>query len=152
MSDGLYKVLKTSTLAYCKGFLTRNTSITNTDVFDFDSHASLQELPEKDLIGISEFSVENSGDTYYVNCIVTICTKSDDSNILRLTNIMDKMFSEIRPGATGDKFKVVDSAGTRLGNFTVKSPVEATPVMKSKTRPIQGIMVSLAIACASPLA
>lgn len=132
---------KTSLLSYCKNFLSRNT-ITGFDVFDFDAHAATNELPDKDLIGISDYGIVNNKDMYIVHCAIVVCTKSDDSNLTRLTNVINKLFNELRPGETGDRFALITSSGTPKGFMTVMDPVEALPVGQTRTRPIQAMAVS----------
>jgi hypothetical protein len=139
-----YEDVNRSILAYLNGFLSRN-SIQDFQVFDFDSHASLQQLPEKDLIGMGDYSIENKKDQYMVTCTIIVCTQADDAYLERLRPVVGKLFNELTPGATGARFPVVDPSGVTRGFLTVADDTMVLPVGNTKTRPLQAIAVSFAV-------
>lgn len=141
MTINPYIDIHRSILAYCKSFLTRN-GITGFEVFDYDAHAVTQELPDKHLIGLSDYSIENQTDMYEVTCIIAVCTKSNDANLKILYETIDKLFSELRPGSTGERFQIVDNSGIKRGYLTVQDNVLVMPVGRTDTRPFQGIAIS----------
>lgn len=143
MTINPYQDIHTSILAYCKGFLTRH-SLTGFEVFDFDAHAMIKEMPNKHLIGISDYSIENQTDMYVVTCVLAVCTYND-TNLKILYDTMGKMFAELRPGATGERFAVVDANGIKRGYMTVMDNVMAMPVGRTDTRPFQGIAISFGV-------
>ena len=140
--SGPYLDINRSLAAYCKNFLIRN-NITGFDVFDFDAHATINELPaDKHLIGISDYSIENQKDTYVITCVIAVCTLSSDKNITVLRDTVDKLYNELKPGASGENFKIVDSTGLKRGYLTVAGDVMALPIGRTETRPFQGIAIS----------
>ena len=140
--SGPYLDINRSLAAYCKNFLTRN-GITGFQVFDFDAHATINELPaDKHLIGISDYSIENQKDMYMVTCVIAVCTLSTDKNLDVLRGCIDKLYTELKPGASGETMTVVDSSGLKRGYLTVGGDVMALPIGRTETRPFQGIAIS----------
>ena len=93
--SGPYLDINRSLAAYCKNFLIRN-NIQNFEVFDFDAHATINELPaDKNLIGISDYRIENQKDMYVVTCVIAVCTLSTDKNISILRDTIDKLYEEL---------------------------------------------------------
>lgn len=144
MSINPYKDVHRSILAYLNQFLSRH-SITGFDVFDFDAHAVIQELPQTHVIGLSDYSIENQTDMYMVTCVIAACTMSDDTDLAILYDVMDKLFAELRPGQSGERFAVVDATGLKRGYMTVGDNVMAMPVGRTDTRPFQGIAVTFGV-------
>lgn len=138
-----YLDINRSILAYCNGVITRH-GLEGFQTFDFDAHAVEQELPKEDLIGISEYTIKNLTDHYLVTCMILICTRSDDSNLHRLRPAVDALFQELKPGASGELFSILDENGLRRGYLTVMDDVEATAPGSTKTRPVSGIMLQFA--------
>lgn len=143
-----YEDCQRSLLAYCKNFLTRN-SISGFEVFDFDAHAVEQQLPDSDLIGIGEYSIENQTDMHHVTCMLIICTKSDDTSLDRLRPVMGAIYKELVPGNTGEILPVVDNTGMKRGYLTVMDNVLVGPVGSTKTRPIQAVGLSFGVGYAT---
>lgn len=141
---GPYIDINTSLLAYCKNAITRQ-GLSGFEVFDFDTHASIQALPDADLIGICDYSITNQGDDFMVTCMIMVCTKADDTYLKRLRPVIDGLFSELTPGRDNSNLKVVDPSGITRGFMKVMKDVMVTPVGASETRPIQGIAVSLSV-------
>lgn len=143
MTMNPYLDIHRSILAYCNQFLIRNSySPSAFEVFDYDAHAVVQELPAKHLIGISDYSIENQTDMYMVTCVLAVCTMSNDQNLTMLYDVMGKLFSELRPGASGERFAILDETGLKRGYLTVGENVMAMPVGRTDTRPFQGIAIS----------
>lgn len=143
-----YQDINRSLLAYCNNFLIRH-DIKDVDIFDFDAHAVEQELPDQDLIGIGEYSIENQTDKYHVTCMFIVCTKADDTQLKRLRNLVGSLFAELRPQNSGEPFKIVDEAGLKRGYMTVMDNVLVGPVGSNKTRPVQAIAVAFGVGYAS---
>lgn len=140
--SGPYADINRSLAAYCNKFLTRN-SLTGFEVFDFDAHTTINELPgDKHLIGISDYSIENQKDMYLITCVIAVCTLSTDKNITVLRDCIDKLFTELKPGATGENLAIVDSNGIKRGYLTVGGDVLALPIGRTETRPFQGIAIT----------
>lgn len=139
MSNNPYMDCYTSLLAYCNKFLVDN-SISGFEVFDFEGHAAKQELPEANLIGITDYSIQNNTDMYHITVMFMVCTKADDADLKVLRETVGKLFSILRPDA---RFPLLKPDGTTVGEFVVMDEVMATSVGATKTRPVQGIAVSL---------
>ncbi len=140
----VYKDTKTSILAYLKNFITRN-SLTNIQVFDFDSHASIHKLPEVTLIGQAGLTISNIGEQYVVNCVLGVCTLSTDTNLLILTDIIDKLFDELKPGFMNEDLVIKNTSGNILGHLKVSGDVSVQPVDSEDNRPLQGINVEFVL-------
>lgn len=141
---GIYMNTKASLLKYCKDFCTRNGF--DFDVFDFDAHATINELPDNDLIGIGEFSMENNSQMYIVTCMIGVCTKADDQNLTRLSPAIDKLFNELQPDRVDNILEIVTAdVGEKTGQFKIINPIAVLPVARNaKARPFQTVAVSLA--------
>lgn len=140
---GIYSDCRASLLKYCKDFLTKN-SLTGYQVFDFDTHASLHDLPDEKLIGISELSLENSDNTYVAYCMIGVATKANDTYLKELLDVMDKMYDELRPDHI---LQIVDKSDgvTPKGNLKVMDNVSLMPVARTNSRPVQFIAVPFAL-------
>ena len=142
--DNAYEDIYRSILSYCNNFLERN-SLEGFEVYEFDCHAVEQSLPDSDLIGLSDYSISNQTDQYIVTCMIIVCTKSDDANLARLRPAIGRLFKELTPGDTGDRFSVIDQQGIRRGYMTVMDDVMVGPIARTQTRPLQAIAVSFGV-------
>ena len=139
----VYGDVHRSILNYCSSFLDRNV-IQNFQIFDFDAHATIQELPNSDLLGVSDYAIENQQDIYVVTCMFVVCTKSDDAYLKRLRPVVAKLFSELRPSEE-NLFKLIDENGLKQGTIKIMSDVAALPIGNTKNRPVQAIAVSFSV-------
>jgi hypothetical protein len=136
-----YNDIHRSILALCKKVLIDN-SIVDFQVFDFEAHAAEQKMPDKDLIGISEYSIENQTDMYSVTCMIVVVTKSDDAGLKRLRSAIGKLFGTVKPNK---RFPVYNLGGAQLGELTVEDGVMVGPVGEAEARPVQAIAVSFGV-------
>lgn len=140
---GIYNNCRASLLKYCKDFISKN-SLTGYQVFDFDTHASLHDLPDTNLIGIAELSLDNAGHTYNAYCMIGIATKANDTYLEELLPAIDKMYDELRPDYI---LSIIDAADENVqrGNLKVIDSVELMPVARTNSRPVQFIAVPFAL-------
>jgi len=139
---GAYFDIQQSLLKYCNDFISKN-NLTDFQVFDFDSHGSINNLPDFHLLGIGEFEIENDSNKYYTTCSITVCTKADDATLIKLRPVIDQLFTELKPGCTD--IKVVNgNTGKLVGNMVVMDNVAVLPVARTETRPLQMIAIRLA--------
>lgn len=126
--------ISASVLAFARAFgLSRSLVI-----FDFDAHATLEELPENDLIGIMEFSLGSDTGMLTTETMIVIST-NDDLNLGRLRKFIGELFDQLQPGAT---FSVVDAdSGIAIGNLKIMDGTQILPVARSRTRPFQAIAI-----------
>lgn len=145
--DNIQYDVRSSLLKMCKDFITQN-SLTGYEVFDFDAHAGVNDLPNNHLIGIAEYSLGEMSDTYEGECMVIICTKQDDTNLKELYPNTSKMFARLKAGRT---IPVVQSDdGVVIGNLKVHSGTEAMSVARTKARPLQAINISFGLSLVLP--
>ena len=145
--ENLHYDVNSSLLMMCKDFITDN-SLTDFDVFDFDAHASLNDLPNNHLAGVAEFSMMENGDSYDGHCTILVCTKQDDANLKILKPTVSKMFARLK---TGREIQLVQSTDALvLGNLKIKSGTEALPVARTETRPLIAITVNFGLTLLSP--
>ena len=140
-SNTVYIDMHRSLLSYCDKFLGRN-GITGFQVFDWDSHNTIEVLPDSHLIGISDYAITNEGKKYRIECMLAICTMTDDKDLKILRSVMAKLFNELQPGTTGELLPVLDVNGVKRGYLTVGEQVGATSIGSTDTRPLIGLMVS----------
>lgn len=140
--NNAYMDCYTSLLAHCKNFLGRQ-NIAGFEVYDFDAHATAEKLPEANLVGITEYSIVNATDLYDVTVMFIVCTRADDTNLINLRDTMNKLFGEMTPGGHLDLY---NKDGDVVGKFTIKDDIMVTGVGSTKTRPMQGLAVSLGVA------
>jgi hypothetical protein len=138
---GAYFDIQQSLLKYCNEFIKKNNL--DFEVFDFDSHGSINSLPDSNLLGIGEFEIENDSNRYYTTCSFVICTKADDAALVKLRPVVDKLFSQLTPGSIDIKV-VTGTTGKLIGNMVVMDNVTVLPVARTETRPLQMIAVRLA--------
>lgn len=148
----VYNNVSSSLIKYCNGFITRHSLTSTCEPFDFDAHAVEGEMPEKDLIGIGEYTIENVDQHYMITALVCVCTMADDANLKRLRKITGLLFSELKPGDTS--IKVVDIGGSPvgqyIGNLVIMDNVKALQIARSNTRPIQMIAVQFGSSFLTP--
>lgn len=139
--SSVYEDIHRSLLAFCNDFITANpTAMTGFQVFDFDTHAVEQELPESNLIGIIDYGFDDVQDLYEVSCGLMVCTFADDQNLTVLRKAMGLLSNKIK---VGEQIPIKNAAGATLGSMTFKTPISFLPVGKSKNRPIQAIGLNL---------
>jgi len=142
--ENIHLNINASLLKVCKDFILSEGLSADYDVFDFDAHASLNDLPNKGLIGIAEYSLAEDSDMYSGECMIVISTMQDDLNLQKLKPLVSKMFSKWR---TGQEIAAVTADnGTLIGNIKVHSGTEALSVARTQSRPLQMISVSFGLA------
>ena len=140
MTD-VFNDVKASLLKYCKDVIDRN-NLQGFVNFDFDAHATIHQWPDKDLVGVGEYSITNEDKHYHVTCLIAVSTRANDSQLQKLSNVIGCIFKELEPGFGG--IQVVDSkTGQLRGNLVVMDDVSVLPVARADTRPIQMIAVRL---------
>lgn len=146
--SGPYFAIQQSLLKYTNDFIERY-DLRDFEVFDFDSHSTLEEMPEKHVIGVGEYSITNITEMYEVECFIGVSTMANDANLTILRPVIDKLFSELVPGAR--EVKIVDpKTGVQIGNLTVRGDVKVLPLAKTQTRPLQLIAVQFGAAFLEP--
>lgn len=145
----VYSDVKRSLFAYCNQFLTRHGLTDQFETFDFDSHTSQQELPNKHLIGIMEYSIQKDNGLYSATCMIMVCTLATDAGNVVLEGVIDKLFNELGNGPGFYDVTIVDSGGVNRGLLSVMDDIVAFPAAETRTRPLQGIATSWGVGYAT---
>lgn len=139
----VYENANASLLKYCSDFIIRHGLDEHKfQVFDFDDHITANALPNANLIGIGEFSMENLGELYYFTCFISVAIQSTEK-IKLLKKVIGKLSTELEPGADVVKY-VTSDEGVNFGRLIVKDTVAVLPIAKNETMPMQLIAVSFA--------
>lgn len=140
----VYENVFASLLKYCGDFIEKK-NIDNCENFDFDSHGSINQLPDSDLIGIAEYSLVEAQGLYYATCAIVVCTRSDDSQLKRMRKIVDAFSGELKVGFEG--IKLVSSEDAKLiGHGKVMDEIEFMPPAKqADSRPV--LLINLEVGC-----
>lgn len=113
---------------------------------DFDAHADESTVPPGDLIGTSGLSLSTSAPFVDVEVMIGITT-TNDTNILRLREMVATLFERLQPTKTID---VLDyKTGGKKGNMIVQDGVRVLPVGGNHSRPLQYVMVGFKTDCFS---
>lgn len=143
----VYNTIHQSLLAYCKNF--KEIHCKDFQVFDFDAHATLNTLPPNNLIGIGEFELENNTEMYMCTVTFVISTLTTDDNLTLSRRMVGELFKVLTPG--NHKLPIIDpNSGKPLGNMVVMDGVNALPVSRTETRPLQMIAVQLGCVFQTP--
>lgn len=141
--------IKASLLKYCNDFIISQGATATVINFDFDAHATQEQWPDKDLVGIAELGVSNHTDHYVTTLMIGVCTRSDDKELQRLSPLIAELFDKLKPGDM--EVKIVDyQTGMIKGGLVVMDHVNLMPVGRTNTRPVQFIAVQLASSFLSP--
>ena len=140
---GVYTNIQASLLRYCTDFLQNHNLNDKFEVFDFDSHSSINDMPsDKDVIGIGEFSLQEDEKNYYATLYFSVSTTSDDANLKRLRPVVDQLFSQLKVGEA--LCPIINSESSKIvGNLVVMNGTEVLPVARTTTRPLVMIGVML---------
>jgi len=145
--SGIYLDVQSSLLAFCKE-TKEAISLDDFQVFDFDSNATLNKLPDADLIGIAEYSLENDEETHIGSCSFVVCTLADDANLRRLRPVVDYLYSKLEPGFAIPIVRTVD--GEPIGQAIVMRPTAALPLTTTEVRPLIEIVLRFGLALENP--
>lgn len=145
--SGMYLDIKTSLLAFCKRSK-HQLSMSSVEIFDFDTHAVENKLPDRDIIGIGDYSLTDNDETHHGTCSIAVCTLSDDSLCERLSGIIDYLYSNLKPGTQVPVVK--KDSGEQVGYLTILTPMTALPISDTQTRPVQEILINFGVALDTP--
>lgn len=136
-----YANLQASLLRFCSDFkddmLTEGFRL---DTVNLDAHTDPEKWPEKDFIGVGEFTMEYDGRNVMLTAAFAVSTVAD-TNLFRMSELINHLVNRLEPmmsfpiygartGAEVGKIMILD--GTRVG-----APLE------TKSQPIQPVMVRM---------
>ena len=145
--DNLYMDVSSSLLKFCKDYIDQNSLDDDFDVFDFDAHASLNDIPTSNLIGIAEYSLTEFNDQYEGEAMLIISSNQDDANLVVMRPHVTKLFNLLKTGMEIPIIRSVD--GYMLGNLKLKAGSSVMPVARTQSRPLQAISFSFGLALIS---
>ncbi len=129
-----YLGVQKSLLRVCSDFISQS-NLTGFIPFDFDSHGTINQLPDNDLIGVGELSLKNDVDDFMGTCYILVSTRGDDGNLVRLRPVVSNLFSFLSPGTV---LPLLDpQTGAEVGSMKITAGVSILPVARTKTRPLQ---------------
>lgn len=136
MAD-IYRDIHSSLLKYCKDFVAANYSSTGFQIFDFDAHGSVNDLPAVPLIGVAEYALTDNVSLYEGECSIIVATQQDDYNLKLLRPVISKLFDALKANSHINVIRSSD--GQIIGRLVLKEGVSVSPVARTKTRPLQAI-------------
>lgn len=143
MTNNIYENTHRSILAYLKNF--NETQLNGVfQIFDFDEHSVTHDWPnDKDLLGIKEYSMEISDNTYICSCMIIVSTMANDRNFSRARPVVGKL-SELL--TSGKHIDVVNATGTKISTAVIMQDILFASASKtSDVRPVIPIGISLAV-------
>lgn len=149
MTHSVYEQLKATTLKLCKDYISDKGLSSTVEIFDYDTHTVVTTWPDKDLFGVGDFSIMNSGGMYVITCSITACTQADDVGLTRLMSIIGGMYDKLKPGEVIGVL-VNPTTGAPLGTVTVSGNLALLPVEGTNSRPFQEIAVQLGVSYLHP--
>ena len=125
--------------ALCKEFKTALSSISDLEVQNFDAVSEIAELPDRDMIGITELS--RTEDPLVTIEASFVCSTWEDANLFRLTKIVGHVKDRLKTDARFTLFR--PDTLTAAGNLVVMGGTTVMPVMRSsKHRAVQAVAVT----------
>jgi hypothetical protein len=131
----LYSCITSSIIRFGEDF--RKANNPTADYFDWDAHAQLSDLPQKDVVGPGSIGLANEGKLTQVIFSYGLATVGDP-NLFRLRKLVSQLYGKLQPEMT---IPIYDTQGAQHSWMVVKSPVTIAPVSKSEIRAIQFISV-----------
>lgn len=134
-----YANFHSSLLRFCKVFADdRNTFGCEIEVVNFDAYASIEDLPRKDLIGVSNYQLTVEDEAHEIEAMIGIST-IEDTNNFRLADFADKLLQKLMPETI---IPVVEAdTGIQTGIMTVTGGTKVMAVTGSSLRP--GIFIHI---------
>lgn len=140
MANGTYLNMHSSLLRFCKtmaGEFVANNITDKCSVFDFESHASIEDLPSEDMVGLSHFSLDIDDPLITGDVMITVAVGSDDKNLQRLRPMIDHLYETFKKEK---HVELVDSdTGACYGYMRLKDKMYISPVEKNTIRPVAGL-------------
>ena len=108
---------------------------------DWESHANINELPDKDLLGPTAMTItENSSQMFEINFAIAVSTYSSDKNLFRMRSYLAEAFERMR---TQKQLKVYDSqTAAALGYMVFIDGTMIAPMSRADVRPWQYVQAT----------
>lgn len=108
---------------------------------DWETFASVPELPDVDLIGPTAFTLtESSPQMVEVTFAIAVSTYQSDMNLFRLRDYISQIFERMRPTR---KFMIYNASNMQeLGELIMTDGTTILPMSRSTNRPFQYVQGS----------
>ena len=143
----MLKVTRLSTIRFINDIIDeiKGSHPTQLDIMyqDWDAHADLKELPNKDMIGLSGFGITEDDKTYEIVFGILLCTYNDP-NLFRVTDFADVFFRAMH---AQKQFPIFNSTtGLKAGVAAFQLGTAVSPVQRVEIRPTIQITASAVVA------
>ncbi len=113
----------------------RNTGVT-IDYFDWDTHATANELPDADLVGpLAIAVVQHSVDLYAVNFSIGVSTYASDHNLFRQRNYIARIYEKMLAQETIPYWDA--ESVSHVSQLVMTDGSMVAPMAKAELRPWQ---------------
>lgn len=146
MSKKVHNTLLKSLLRFCndtKEALIADGVVTDMDVVNFDAHATMASLPNKDVIGIKSFSWTEEETLAVVTVLFGVSTINDDVNLSRHNDIIDYWTSKLMVSDQIQLFDPNTDPVVEIGWMVITDGTDVLPISNTSTRPLQLIAVNM---------
>lgn len=106
---------------------------------NYDSHSSVHEWPDRDVVGLAGFSFQIGTHDILVSAMVAVSTVND-TNLFRHHKILDLLVDKLLPTRTHSILNA--DTGAKVGWMVVTDGTEVRPAERTESRPLQYVMVS----------
>lgn len=121
----------------------RAANMPNADLIDWDDHANINELPEKDVIGLMGVGMATDAPYHHEVVFGVGISTYADKNKVRLTRLVSMMRGEIDPDAQATIQIYEESpdglTATKKSWMAMAHPVAVTPTSKTEVRVVQAV-------------
>lgn len=136
-----YRDTFSSLLKFCSDFsASMKAQGVELKVMNLDAMGDPQEWPDQDVVGLAEFDFDLDDGTIEVSMMIAVSTVEDTNNF-RLNQIINDLVNLLIPSRRINLYNATN--GQLRGFMVVQNGTRVAPPMKTKTRAIQPIMVSL---------
>lgn len=110
---------------------------------NWDAHATLNELPPGDLIGLAGVGMaEDEHRKYEITFGVQVATENDP-NLHRMTALVSKMFGRVEPSTKLTVYKAENGQAVPATWMVAALPRAVTPVLRAEIRAVQAVEAKL---------
>lgn len=135
----LYSTFKKSLIRFANQFgqdVSAHGLVNGLEYVELDAHAQLNELPNKNLIGVSGYTLDIDEQFVSVACGFGVSIL-DDPQLFQLGQVMDALLDRLLPTRTIPVYH--PTTGNKLGQLIVTNGTSVLPVARTDTRTIQFI-------------
>lgn len=129
MTAPLFESIRASLFRFCKDF---NPDLT---LYDFDAYAVTGKLPDGDLIGLHQLSIDVESKIAKVRTMIGLTTDSQDVSLKRLNTLAGQLLDLCLPEALITLYDAED--GSQIGHMKVTDGTSLSPALNAQQRPLK---------------